>query len=435
VLPWAKEEVSIVATYASALEKICSLDKFGSNLGLERIRAILRELGNPQKSFRCVLVGGSNGKGSTVEMIGAVLQAEGRKVGTYFSPQVREFPERIRIGGKNAKRSEIIHAYETVAIAARRVAPKATFFEVVTAMALLIFRSRGVDFAVLEVGLGGRLDATNAVEPEVSAITSLSLEHADVLGGTIEKIAHEKCGIARREKRLVCGAVGSRAGLAIAKECAYAGARAVFVEDEIGVSDLAESGGKHSFHAVYSGKKYSISLSAPGRFQLSNACVALAVCALLGAGKKAIEAGLHKAKPAFRLQRVSSSPTVIADCCHNPEAALALAKEVATMHVVGRKVLLFSAMRDKDYASVLATLAPLFSHVVVTKVNLARGEELERLSMAAKASGASPLAVQPAKMALATAKDEAGENGLVVVAGSIYLLSELFGKDGAKVAQ
>ncbi|MCX6769978.1 MAG: hypothetical protein NT051_04855 [Candidatus Micrarchaeota archaeon] len=146
-------------TYQQALEKIYELDKFGSRLGLSRIRAILKELGTPQKNYKCVLVAGSNGKGSTVEMIGSILQENGAKVGTYFSPQIEKFPERARVNGECASKREIVDAYQKVSRACEKVAPDATFFEVVTAMALVIFRKRKVKFAVLEAGLGGRLDA------------------------------------------------------------------------------------------------------------------------------------------------------------------------------------------------------------------------------------------------------------------------------------
>jgi len=424
---WVVGEVA--ATYARALQEIYSLDKFGSHLGLERIDAILRKLGSPQKKFRCIIVGGSNGKGSTTEMIGSILHANGAKVGTYFSPQVEEFPERIRVNGKNAGMKEIADAYFEVRKAVGIVAPEATFFEVVTAMALVIFAKRKVDFAVLEVGLGGRLDAVNAVEPEVSVLTSLSLEHADVLGDTIEKIAHEKCGIARRGRPFVCGAVSGRAGLAVGKECAHAGARAIFIEDEVEVENLQEKGGKYSFDAAFEGRKYSISLSAPGKFQVSNACCALAACALLGAGKGAVERGLAKARPAFRMEQRGK---VMLDCAHNPEAASALAAEVAGMKVRGRKVLLFSAMKDKDYASVLRVLAPKFDEVIITEVKLARAEKAGKLADAARRAGARTTVKKDAKKALSFAKRRAGKGGLAVVAGSIYLLAQLYGKDRIK---
>ena len=224
---------SAAYSYATALKEICELEKFGSKLGLGRITRILKLLGNPQKRYKCILVGGSNGKGSTVEMIGSILLADGKKVGTYFSPQIEEFPERIRVDGKNAGRKEIADAYAEVKEVCSSNRIPATFFEVVTAMALLIFSRRKVDFAVLEVGLGGRLDATNAVEPEISAIASLSLEHTDVLGGTIAAIAHEKCGIARKGKKLVLGIANADAKAAVRKECKAKVAKAVFVEETV----------------------------------------------------------------------------------------------------------------------------------------------------------------------------------------------------------
>ena len=420
----------VAASYARALQEIYSLDKFGSKLGLERICAILRELGSPQKQYKCILVAGSNGKGSTTEMIGAVLSADGKRVGAYFSPQIERFEERFRINGKNVTRGEIVLAHAAVDAACRKVAPEATFFEVVTAMALVIFRKRRVDYAVLEVGLGGRLDATNAVEPEVSVIASLSLEHTDVLGDTIEKIAHEKCGIARRGKPLVCGAVSGRAGLAVGKECAHAGADAVFVEDSVEVSGLRERGGRCAFDASYGGKKHSISLSAPGKFQVSNACCAIVACSMLGAGRGAVERGLAKAAPKFRLERRGN---LLLDCAHNPEAAAALAAEVARMKVRGKKVLLFSAMGDKDYPAVLRALVPLFDDAIITEVKLERGEMMGKLLAAAKAAGADAVGVKDARKALARAKKVAGKGGLVAVAGSIYLLSELFGRDRIKI--
>ena len=387
------------------------LHRFGSRLGLERVGALLQKLGNPQKKCRCVLVGGSNGKGSTVEMIGAILRAGGARVGTYFSPQVVEFPERIRVDGKNAGRREIADAYFEVRKAADKVAPKATFFEVVTAMALLIFARRKAEFAVLEVGLGGRLDATNAVEPEVSVLTSLSLEHTDVLGETIGKIAHEKCGIARKGRPLVCGKVGSKAARAVEKECKNRGARLIF-------ADSASLPAKPA---------------APGKFQLSNAAVAAEACGLLGASERGIARGLRAARPAFRLERRGN---LLLDCCHNPEAATALAAEIGGMKARGKKVLLFSAMEDKDYAEVLLRLAPQFEEAVVAEVKLARGGKAGKIAAAAKKAGAGwRVGVVPdAKKALAFAKRRAGKDGLVVVAGSIYLLAELYGKDG-KIAQ
>lgn len=425
-----------VPSYEQALKEILLLDRFGSLPGLGRIRKMLSLLGNPQKDYKCMLIGGSNGKGSTVEMAGRILSEEGFCVGTYFSPQLREFPDRIRINGKNAGKKEIAEAYSKVRAAVRRGRLQATFFEVVTAMAFLIFSKRKVDYAVLEVGLGGRLDATNAAEPEISAITSISLEHTGVLGKTVEKIAMEKAGIARKGKFLACGALPPAAAGAIRKHCKKTGAVTVFTQKEVQVSHLRRgSEGRHSFSASFRGKRYSVRLASPGAFQVKNACTALALCSLLGASKGAIEKGLAKARPAFRFQKLSSSPALIADCAHNPEAAAALAAEVKKMQK-GKKVLLFSAMSDKDYASVLRILAPLFSAAVLTQVSLSRSAGLGELVSAAKKAGAKcAIAVKKPKAALVAAKKPAGKRGIVVVAGSIYLLSELFGRDKIRIAQ
>lgn len=420
-------------SYEKALAGIYSLDKFGSQLGLERISRILALLGNPQHSYKCAIVAGSNGKGSTVEMLGSILSQNGWKTGAYFSPQIEEFPERIRINGKNAEKEEILEAYAQVKKVCSKNKIEATFFEAVTAMALLIFCWRKVKFAVLEVGLGGRLDATNAVEPELSAIASISLEHTDVLGDTVEKIAHEKCGIARKGKPLIVGQVNSQVRSAIESECKALGAKPIFISEEVKVSRLRKKGGCYSFCASFSGKSHNISLAAPGKFQASNACVALAAASLLGVKKEAIEKGLRQAVPKYRMQAISKNPTIIADCCHNPGAAFALASELRQSE--GRKVLLFSAMKDKDYPKVLDILRPFFSQLLLCQVSLARGEGIEGLKGAAEKAGFMPIIVKNPHKALLQAKRLSGASGTIVIAGSIYLLAELFGKDKIRIAQ
>ena len=420
-------------SYEKALSEIYSLDKFGIHLGLERIKRILALLGNPEKSFRCCLVAGSNGKGSTVEMLGSVLSKNGWKTGSYFSPQVEEFPERIRINGKNADRKDIVASYLEVKKACSKNDIQATFFEVVTAMALLIFSWRKVKCAVLEVGLGGRQDATNACEPEVSAITSISLEHTDILGKTEEEIVHEKCGIARKGRALIVGQVNSQVCAAIEKECAAIGAKPIFVSDAVKISALGSRGGKYSYRARLGGNSYRISLAAPGKFQVNNSLVALACAVHLGAKKPAIQKGLSSSCPAYRLQTLSHSPKVIADCCHNPGAAFAIAHELR--RIKGRKVLLFSAMSDKDYKQVLDILRPFFSQLVLTEVPLARAASIQELADAARRCRFMPIEVKYPGKALIQAKRIAGKEGTVVIAGSIYLLAGLFGKDKIRIAQ
>jgi dihydrofolate synthase/folylpolyglutamate synthase len=420
-------------SYEKALAEIYALDKFGSHLGLERISRILSLLGNPEKNYRCIIVAGSNGKGSTVELLGSCLAKNGWKVGTYFSPQVEEFSERMRINGRNADKKDITEAYLQVRKVVSKNSIQATFFEVVTAMALLIFSDRKVKVAVLEAGLGGRLDATNAVEPEVSAIASISLEHTEVLGNTQEAIVIEKCGIARKGRPLVVGQVNGAVHMAIEEECKKIGAKPVFISDEAKVMRLKSKDLRYSFRASFNRSRYSVSLSAPGKFQVSNALVALAAASLMGAKREAIEKGLAGSAPAYRLQAMQRHPLTIADCCHNPGAAFAIASELRQLP--GKKVLLFSAMSDKDYAQVLDILRPFFSQLVLTKVSLPRAAELGELEAAAVRAGFMPIVVRSPVAALTAAKRLAGGSGTVVIAGSIYLLAELFGRDKIRIAQ
>ncbi|MCX6773196.1 MAG: bifunctional folylpolyglutamate synthase/dihydrofolate synthase [Candidatus Micrarchaeota archaeon] len=421
--------------YSSVLNEIYALDKFGSQLGLGRISKMLALLSHPEQRYKCILVGGSNGKGSTVEMIGSILKADGKRVGTYFSPQIEEFPERFRVNGKNASSKEIASAYSAVKEVCSAHSIPATFFEVVTAMALVIFARRRVDFAVLEVGLGGRLDAVNAVSPEISAIASISLEHTDVLGKTIPAIAHEKCGIARKGRKLVCGIMNVDAKAAVKHECSSRGTRPLFVEESVKLDSVEEKNGCYSFEVEYGGKRHFVSLAAPGKFQVSNALVALIVCSEIGCRRAAIEKGLKNAEPKYRMQQLSANPLIIADCAHNPEAAVAFSGEVKEIPIAGKRVLLFSAMKDKDYSAVLRILAPCFDEVMLTEVPLARGARLAELKKAAAKAGIKAFAARNASSALSMAKKKAGRNGMVAIAGSIYLLAELFGKEGARIAQ
>ena len=208
----------------------------------------------------------------------------------------------------------------------------------------------------------------------------------------------------------------------------------VFTEDKVRIGGLRRRAGKYSFKAAFNGKCYRVSLSAPGKFQVGNACVALAACARLGIAGREIEQGLARVSPKYRFQRISARPLLIADCAHNPEAAQALSAELAGMRN-GGKVLLFSAMKDKDYGEVLRVLAPHFEKMVLCEVPLARSASLPGLFSAARRLGRGIVLVKNPREALLRAKGLAGRNGTVVAAGSIYLLAELFGRDKIGMAQ
>lgn len=415
--------------YPDALEKIYSYSKFGSVLELERVRKVAAALGNPQKQFKCIIIGGTNGKGSTVRMLGGILKECGFCVGEYYSPQVLDFRERFMVEGKMAKKLEIVAAFEKVEKISKAVSVQITFFELLTLMAFEIFKRRKVQFAVLEVGLGGRGDAVNICEPMVSAIASIGLEHTDVLGNSIGKIAHEKCAIGRRGKFLVCGKMDAKTTEIVKKECGKIGTKPIFFGKDFSAANVQEGkcGIEFSLNAMK--RKIRIKTAMQGGFQVTNASVA-ALCAILAAnaGEKEILAGISTAKLPARLERKGN---VLFDCAHNAPAIRELVKEVARIGGNGQKIVwVFGAMRDKDIKSMLGEIAAIADEVVLTQVDLQRCANVVELGKEAKGFF-TPSTIYnelDAQSALALGKMRAGATGLVVVAGSMYVLAAVCGK-------
>jgi dihydrofolate synthase/folylpolyglutamate synthase len=419
------------------LNELYSFGKFGSKLGLERISLILNSLGNPQNNYKCIIVGGSNGKGSTVEFISNCLVSAGFSVGSYFSPQIEEFSDRFRINGKNATKRDIYKAYQKVKAVCKKF--HATFFEFLTAMAFVLFKEKKVDFAVLEVGLGGRLDATNIANPMISVLTSVSLEHTDVLGNTIEKIAAEKCMIARKGKPLICGFIPPKAKKEILRISKIEGFIPIFLEEKAKIFKVSKKLSSkipfYSFYAKFNGRTYFCKLAAPGYFQVKNALCAIACASLLGINKKTIQKAISSTLPKFRMQLISSNPKVIADCAHNKEAAQNLLIELENFKKEN-SILLFCSMKDKDYRSILKIFSKKFDTLVLTEVSLSRSEVLSNLFSAAKPNFSKIILIKNPKKAYDFAFRLAKKNkGLLLVAGSIYLLSEIFGKEPLRIAQ
>ncbi|VVB57927.1 UDP-N-acetylmuramoyl-L-alanyl-D-glutamate--2,6-diaminopimelate ligase [Candidatus Anstonella stagnisolia] len=428
--------------YALVLEKIYAYSKFGSVLGLERVRKVASALGNPQKGFECIIVGGTNGKGSTVRMLGSILKECGFSVGEYYSPQVLDFRERFLVNGKMAGKEEIVRAFEKVERAAKiaggrrafeRVSKNAgvqlTFFELLTLMAFEIFKRRKVHFAILEVGLGGRGDAVNICEPVVSAITSIGLEHTEILGNTIAKIAHEKCAIGRKGKFLVCGRMDAKTRVVVGKECKKIGTKPIFFGKDFFASNVRDgrNGAKFLLNAMK--RKICIKTAMRGEFQVSNASVA-AVCAILAADaqEKGIKRGIFDAKLPARMERRGN---LLFDCAHNVPAIRELVKEIKRTRKRGQKIVwVFGAMRDKNIKSMLAEVATIADEIVLTQVDLGRCATVVELEREAKGFF-TPSAIYnslDAQSALAAGKGRAGASGLVVIAGSMYVLAAVRGR-------
>jgi dihydrofolate synthase/folylpolyglutamate synthase len=389
------------------------LQSHGVKLGLDGIRSLLELLDRPELAFPSVLVGGTNGKGSVAAMLDAMLAASGRRTGLYTSPHLVRPNERIRIAGADVADPELHHALEVVraacalGLAEGRLATHPSFFEVMTAAALGAFRDSGVEVAVLEVGLGGRLDATNATEPAVSSIVTVSLDHVETLGTTLEAIAFEKAGIVRSGRPLVSGVVQHEAVAVIRARCDALGAK--FVDAR---ATPLPSG---------------VRLALDGDHQRGNARVAAATFEELtrAAGREpdpsAIRHGLESARWPGRLQWIPGAPSILLDGAHNAAGAEALAAHLA-LRGGPKPVLLVAAMTDKDLAGILGPLAPYVASVVATKPAVLRAADSVAVADAARELGLSAVSEAEPARALQEARALAGPAGLVLVAGSLYLV-------------
>lgn len=386
--------------YAAALERLYQLSPRGMRLGLDRVRAAARLLGNPEERLRAVQIAGTNGKGSTSLLLAHAAAAAGLKVGLYTSPHLHRFSERIRIDGVEASRSSLgRHLGAALDIAAARPDLTLTFFEVATLAALALFAEEEVDLAVLEVGLGGRLDATSIAHPVLTAVTSVGLDHTAVLGGTIAAIAREKAGIARPGVPLLAGPLSEEALAAVAEAARTAGAPLrILGRDFFPPADLEPPW--------------------PGRHQRDNLAIALALYEALAASdprltRPAFAAALPWARWPGRFERIPGRPEVILDGAHNREAALALVETLAA-EGVSPAVLVFGALNDKPIEAMLALLRPIVGTVVHLAPPLHRAADPRAFAALGERIAAT------VDDALTWAKELAGANGVVLVTGSLF---------------
>jgi dihydrofolate synthase/folylpolyglutamate synthase len=408
-----------------ALSYLFSLEQFGIKFGLASIRALLARLGNPDHAFRSIHIAGTNGKGSVTAMVDSVLRRAGYRSARYTSPHLIDLSERFVIAGTAVDRAELTRAAEDVrqaiegAIADGTLSAKPTFFEATTAMAFDMFRRAGVDFAVIEVGLGGRLDSTNVIHPIVTAITSIDFDHQQYLGTTLGDIAGEKAGIIKPGVPVVVGDVAPDAFAVIERIARERGA-------ELIRSDAAP-------------RDYgTIALGLRGAHQVRNARVAMRLLETLERlgvtiGERAIIDGLTTVTWPGRLEhrRLADGRELILDAAHNPAGASALASYLRGLEAGGGKpTLVFAAMRDKDVDGMLMVLLPAIGRVVVTRPSNPRAADPEEL--AARIRALQPaLVVEIVPSPSAAVARAAALSPLVVVAGSIFLLGDVMQELGA----
>lgn len=418
----------------SALDEVFRLEQFGIKLGLDTIRALCAALGDPHRAYATIVVAGTNGKGSVTAMVERALRAAGHRSARYTSPHLSRLEERFAIGGVDiaSERLEATAArvMDTVhqLIARGTLQAPPTFFEVTTAIACEAFREARVEVAVLEVGLGGRLDATNVAEPLAVAITSIDRDHEQQLGGTLEAIAAEKAGIIKPGAPVVIGPLAPGPREVVARIAAERGARLVPAHDGI-AAVVEEEAGTCLLRVTTPVRGYGpVRLGLPGRHQADNAIVAVRLLEILETlglrvGAHAVATGLADVSWPGRLEWIETAEgRVLLDAAHNPAGAASLA---TYLRGLGEPLpLVFGVVKDKDVRAMVAVLAPVVSRVVATQAATPRARDAgEVAAMVAEVAPALPVAAEAEP--LAAVRDALRDVGRAVVAGSIFLIGDV----------
>lgn len=403
---------------------------------LAEMRVLLEALGSPQRRFRSVLIAGTNGKGSTSATLASILRTGGYRVGLYTSPHLSRVNERVRIDGRDISDEDFAAYYFRVDDCARRLVAEGrlkwhpSFFETVTAMAFLAFAERGVNIAVLEVGMGGRLDATNVVEPLISVITDISLDHTEWLGNTITEIAKEKAGILRENGVLVTLPQHPEANQALGEAAVALYVRGVNAAEY--VPARGEESGAYAVKAL--GEQITVRPALAGFHQQRNVALAIASAVELSnhhgykLSASQIAEGVEATRWPGRLEPFSrpGQADVLMDVAHNPAGAWALRSALSRLEPPPRVMTaVFGCLKDKAVAEMAQILFPLFEMVVLTEVPSPRTASLEDLRKSAETTGVRVMTAESPTQALAQATAATPSDGLVVVAGSVYLVGGL----------
>lgn len=418
------------------LDWLFSLAQFGIKFGLDNIRAVLAELGSPERQYPSIHVAGTNGKGSVTAIVETALRRAGYRTGRYTSPHLLDLSERFAIDGVPVGQAQMLAAVTRVQDAVERLQARGvlevhpTFFEITTAVAFVLFREAGVDVAVCEVGLGGRLDATNVLSPVACAITSIGVDHQQYLGNTLAEIAAEKAGIIKPQIPVVMGPVGAEARAVIEARAAAVGAPIVdaLAGTTLGDSAPANTPGQR-FTLTTAAREYgAVHLALEGVHQRSNAAVAVRLLETLDAaglriGADAIREGLQLVQWPGRMQTIRlGQREVLLDAAHNVDGAAALAQYLERRGAP--RPLVFAAMRDKDASEMLARILPQASRLIVTRASNPRSAEPADLAaVARRVAPTLPIhTAEPVADALELAWQS---DSRIVVAGSIFLLADV----------
>jgi dihydrofolate synthase / folylpolyglutamate synthase len=408
-------------TYQEILTHIYGLGRFGMKPGLERIHSLLNALSNPQDSLRVIHVAGTNGKGSTAAFLSAILTAAGHRVGLFTSPHLMAFPERIRINGREIPVQEVVPLAERVLSVAL---PGTTFFEIVTAMSFLYFAEQGVGPAIMEVGMGGRLDATNVAEGVLSLISPIALDHCEYLGDSIARITAEKAGVVKAGHPVAIARQHPDALMTISGICARLGSR-VFRDGHDFSADWETDG--LAYHGI-NWHLESLRPGIPGRYQTTNAALALCASELLDrqglpVTVDAARKGMEQAFWPGRMEMFPGRPRVLLDGAHNPAGAEALAEALKDIPREAL-ILMIGVVGDKDVNGILAPLLPHADGIIAVSPAVPRGLPSHELAERCRTFGHRTVDAGGVSAGLKIAFSNSSANDLVLVCGSLFTVGE-----------
>ncbi|WP_238918318.1 folylpolyglutamate synthase/dihydrofolate synthase family protein [Clostridium sp. YIM B02555] len=423
-------------TYEEAMNYITSVGRFGSNYGLERTFRILELLGSPHKKLKLIHIAGTNGKGSTTAMVTKILRGAGYKVGMYTSPYLEEFEERIQINGENINKDRLVDLLEKVKVVIERVVEEGyehpTEFEIITALMFLHFYNEKVDYAVIEVGLGGRLDSTNVIVPKVSVITSISLDHVNILGDSLQAIAKEKAGIIKENVPLILYPQEKEVEEVILKVAEEKKSRVYLVKKED--SRLLNINNDELYQEVQvkSNKNtYSVKLPLLGEHQIINLSVALNVIEALYEieniiiNRELIEKSLEDVKWIGRLEVLGKKPAIVIDGAHNIDGIKALRRNVEKYFKYNKLYLLLGILADKQVKEMVKEITPIAEKVYALTPHSERAELSEDLKKEILEFNPNVVSLESYEEAFFSAVNEAEKDDLILISGSLYMVGDM----------
>lgn len=420
--------------YEEAMKYITEVGNFGSNYGLERTHKLLEYLGNPEKDLKLIHIAGTNGKGSTTSMITEILMGAGYKVGMYTSPFIEEFEERIQINRRNIPKETLANLIDEVKVAVERVIEEGynhpTEFEIITVLMLLYFKKEKIDFGVIEVGLGGRLDSTNVIIPILQVITSISFDHTNLLGNTLEEIAGEKAGIIKKNIPTVIYPQEEEALKVIKNKCA-AMESDLYTADKDNMKFVKVVNEDKPYQLLKYKEEFNIFLPLLGEHQILNLSVAMKVIEVLNNRKivnittESIIKSIKNVTWKGRLEVLLNNPYVVIDGAHNIQGIKTLSRNIKKYFKYENLHLILGILADKDVEEMIKIITPMAKQVYAVTPNSIRAELADDLKNEIVKYNANCRAFDEYEEAYLEALKNAKENDIILASGSLYMIGDM----------